>query len=342
MTIPVESLRAAGLGDEVEGVAGAVARYLDDGTGTNVAVVSEPFAGREALLDYAEGLLEEATVTRVRLSEAVTDDPPTVPADGALLVDDCHYLYRRCVDGFDVLDRFLEEVAASNTLVVTSWNRYSWSYLAAAREVADSFPTVVEIPRLDDRQLRQVIDTRYDGAMPTFVQTDDAGRIKTVELERRPVRLVGNLTVPVPLPTVNAEYLATWFEEEGKTERVVFEKLQRLSHGNPGIATALWEASVREADEEGPERIAPAYLDEPVADFALRDADRATVLWSIVANETVSRPTLDATTYDVSVDKELQLLAQRGVVEFDDEAVRVTPGGLHPAVDALERRRFLW
>lgn len=337
-TIPVDQLRAAGLGDEVEAVAGAVAQYLDDGTTTNVAVVSEPFAGREALLDYAEELLESST--RVRLTEAVTDDPPAVPDEGALLVDGCHYLYRRCIDGFDPLERFLERIAASDVLVITAWNRYSWSYLSGAREVGDSFPTVVELPRLDDRQLHRVIDERFGPDLPRFVQTDDAGRIKTVELERRSVRVVGNARVAVPLPTLNVEYLATWFEDEGKVERVVFEKLRRLSHGNPGIATSLWERGIREVDGEA--TLAPAYLEDPVAEFAIRDDDRAAVLWAIVANESVLRATLNAVTYDVSVDKELQLLAQRGVVEVDSDTVRITPCGLHPAVDALERRRFLW
>jgi len=337
-TIPVDQLRAAGLGDDVEAVAGAVARYLDDGTTTNVAVVSEPFAGREALLDYAEGLLDDAT--RIRLSEAVTDDPPAVPEAGALLVDDCHYLYRRCIDGFDPLERFLERIAASDTFVVTAWNRYSWSYLAGAREVGDSFPVVVELPRLDHDQLRRVIRERFGPALPAFVETDAAGRIKTVAVDRRQVRLVGDLRVDVPVPALNGEYLATLLADEGRVERVVFEKLQRLSHGNPGIATSLWRAAVRERD--GRATIAPADLDDPVAEFAIRDDDRAAVLWAVVANETVSRETLNAVTYDISVDKELQLLAQRGVVTVDGDAVAITPGGLHPAVDALERRRFLW
>ena len=58
-TVPIEELRSAGVGDEVETVATAVAEYLDGGTGANVAVVSEPYAGRDALLEYAESLLED-------------------------------------------------------------------------------------------------------------------------------------------------------------------------------------------------------------------------------------------------------------------------------------------
>ncbi len=342
MTIPVESLRAAGLGDEVEKIAGAVARFLDDGTGTNVAVVSEPFAGREALLDYADRLLEDAPSTRVRLSEAVTGDPPTVPEEGALIVDDCHYLYRRCIDGFGVVDQFLEAIAASDALVVTSWNRYSWSYLAAVRDVADSFTSVVEIPRLTAEQLQAVIGTHFDADPPRFVSTDEGGRIKTVQWGRRPVRLVGPVKVALPVPSLNTEYLASWLAaDEDETERIVFEKLRRLSHGNPGIATSLWERSLRDGPE-GRATIAPAYVEDPVTAFDLRDDDRAALLWSLVANECVTRPTLAESTYGVSVDKELQLLAQRGVVDIDGETVTVTPAGLHPAVAALERRRFLW
>ncbi|PSP40212.1 hypothetical protein BRC63_06170 [Halobacteriales archaeon QH_10_70_21] len=58
-TVPIEELRSAGVGDEVETVATAVAEYLDGGAGANVAVVSEPYAGRDALLGYAESLLED-------------------------------------------------------------------------------------------------------------------------------------------------------------------------------------------------------------------------------------------------------------------------------------------
>jgi len=341
VTIPVEGLRAAGLGDEVEKVARGVAGFLDDGTGTNVAVVSEPFAGRESLLDYAEGLLEEST--RVRLDDVVRGHPPTVPDEGALIVDDCHYLYRRCIDGYDVIERFLERVAASDALVLTSWNRYSWSYLANVLDVADSFPSVVEIPRLDSEQLRAVVRTHFDLDRPEFVTTDDGGRIKTVEWRRRPARVFGPLTVDVPVPTLNLEYLASWLADEDETELVVFEKLRRLSHGNPGIATSLWERSVEDgADDDGPPTVAPAYLDEPVGRFELQDDDRAMLLWTVVANEAVDRSTLADVTYDVSVDKELQLLAQRDVVTVDDERVRISPVGLHPAVAALDRRRFLW
>ncbi|MFC4408713.1 hypothetical protein [Haloarchaeobius iranensis] len=53
MSISVDDPSTAGLGHLFEDPATAVEAHLDD-HGTNVAVVAEPFAGREVLLDDAE------------------------------------------------------------------------------------------------------------------------------------------------------------------------------------------------------------------------------------------------------------------------------------------------
>ena len=115
-SVPVEDLRAAGFGDEVEKVATAVAGYLDDGVGGNVAVVSDPYAGRDSLLAYAESLLD-GDALRVDLDPSAADgtgpelpDPLGASANegasdeadaGALVVADCHYLFERVLDAFD-------------------------------------------------------------------------------------------------------------------------------------------------------------------------------------------------------------------------------------------------
>jgi|GEM_PF-147820 len=351
-SVPVEDLRAAGFGDEVEKVATAVAGYLDDGVGGNVAVVSDPYAGRDSLLAYAESLLD-GEVVRVDLDPAAADgtgpalpDPAPDPEEstesddgaGALIVANCHYLFERRIDGFAALDAFLDRIALSETLVVTSWNRYAWSYLDGVRDVGDTFPTTVEIPRLDAEEIATVVEAHFGPDLPDVVDTGSAGRVKTVVFDSREVGLLRGRSVAVPYPKPNPAWTASWSvtgEDEG-IEAVTFEKLRRVSVGNPGVAIAVWEESVTDGE------IAPGYIEAFETALALDD-DAASLLWTLVAQESVGIDRLSALFARRPVEATVQKLVERGFVTVDDDdRVTVPPRALHPAVVALERRGMLW
>lgn len=365
-TVPIEELRSAGFGDEVETVATAVAEYLDGGTGANVAVVSEPYAGRDALLEYAESLLEdEAEFTRTALDPSAADgDGPPFPdpvdgdaasrpaegtpaeagpdaADGgragALVVSDCHHLFDRHIDGFEALDAFRQRLALSDPLVVTSWNRHAWSYLDAVRDVGDSFPVTVEIPPLDADELRTVIEAHYGPGLPDVVDTGQAGRIEEVVFDRYALPLPGGRSVGIPYPKPNTAWLAARSASgtEESVEAVVFEKLRRVSRGNPGVAKAAWEEAVTDG------KIAPAYIEAPPSGLSLDD-DAAFLLWTVVVMESTSIDRLDDLFEDRPVEATLQDLVEQGLVTVTDRTVAVAPESLPVAVDALERGRLVW
>ena len=392
VTVPIEDLRAAGYGEEVENVATAVAGYLDDGVGQNVAIVSDPYAGRDALLEYAESLLD-GEVVRVDLDPSAADgtgpslpdgshadprtdaehtDPQTeggnpdsqtdgAHADtvqsvghtggdsdtagassageggGALLVADAHSLFERRIDGFDALDAFLERIALSDALVVTAWNRYAWSYLDAVRDVGDTFQTHVEIPPHDADEIQTVVETHFGPDRPEVVDTGSAGRVKTVVFDSHPVKLPRGRSLSIPYPKPNPAWLASWSVsgETESVEAVVFEKLRRVSSGNPGVALAVWRDSI----EDG--QIAPGHIDAFEADRTFDD-DTALILWTVVAVESIPVHRLADTFEDRPVERVLQDLSERGFVAVEDGTVRVVPQALHAAIAGLERRGLLW
>lgn len=362
-TVPIEDLRAAGFGDEVERVGTAVAEYLDRGTGTNVAVVAEPYAGRDALLEYAASLVDDEA-TRVRLAPSAADgEPPTLPdatatadgtqADGGaeaagggetdpdrpgvLVVADCHHLFDRHIDGFATLDAFLDRLALSDPLVVTSWNRHAWRYLDAVRDVGDSFPVTVEVPPLSADQLRTVIESRFGPDLPAVVDTGRAGRIEEVVIERYEADLPGGRTVAVPYPSPNTAWLAARSVggAEESLEAVVYEKLRRISGGNPGVAAAVWERSVRDGE------IAPAYIEAPATGDEFDD-DAAFLLWTLVATESADVDRLDALFQDRPVEAVLQRLVQQDLVTVTDRTATIDAASLPAAVTVLERRGLAW
>ena len=347
VTIPIEQLRAAGLGPQVERLSTAVAEYLDadktlDRVDSNVAVVSDPFGGRAALLEYAAELLGDRARRHSISGIADADELPAIQGERALILEGCHYLYRRDIDGFDRLEEFLERLAMTNTLVITGWNRYSWQYLRAVERIDEAFPLTITLPPLDAEQIESVVRAHDDGPYPDYVDTGEAGRIKTLDLVRHDVSLPGDRALSVPLVRPNVSWLVSWsiWDDDESIEAVVFEKLRRLSHGTPGIATSLWDRCVRDGADG--RTIAPAYIDDPVEECDRISDDAAFLLWLVVALEGVERAQLADMLDEDAIGTEIQTLANKGIVRVGDSEVRLRPLGLHPAVEELERRGLVW
>lgn len=336
MSISVEDLEAAGLGRLFDALEAAIQAHVE-GRGTNVAVVAEPFAGREVLLDYVEAEFGLA-VRRERL-EGLVDELPTFEGHEVVLVDDCQYLYTREVGGFEVLDAFLDRAAVSDALFLTSWNRYAWEYLTAVRDVDEVFPEVVEVPPLDAAGVADLLLSNYAATMPEFVETGEGGRVKTLGFGRREVGLGGERSVSLPTPELNVEYLTSRTlsrdDDVQDTQAVVFDKIARLSNGNPGVATTVWERSLRDGE------IAPAYVDALDIDLDVDD-DEAFVLEVLLAKDRLSLSALSSVLDQLPVDRLVQSLAEQGLVLVEDDVVSVEPEALNAVDSYLKGRRLVW
>lgn len=336
MSVPVEDFRAAGLDEQFAAVERAVEAHRE-GSLSNVAVVAEPFAGRGALLDYGEELLEEETVVRRGFEAPMTDALPEFQDADAYVLDDCHYLFQRTIGGFEAVEAFVDRMARSDALFLTAWNRYAFSYLEAVREIERVFPRVVQVPDFDADQLADVIGSVFGPDLPEYVERGSEGHIKSVEWTRYPIDLPGGRSVGLPVLKPNPEYVKAWAsrETEKSTEAVVLEKIRRASGGNLGVAADLWARSVTDGE------IATGDVRAPDPTFEM-DEGGALLLWMVVSMERVPRATLEETLTDVPVDSVVQHLVERGVVDLDGEAVVLTPQGFRPAVAELRRRRLLW
>lgn len=122
-------------------------------------------------------------------------------------------------------------------------------------------------------------------------------------------------------------------EPAGPAE-LVFQRLARLSGGNPGVATALWDACV------GGDTVTPADLELPVERHPLGDG-AAAVLGVAVAKGSVTREELRAVVPDISLDRALRALDEAGFVR-DADVVSLRPEGVPSALALLDRKRWLW
>jgi hypothetical protein len=318
---PIESERGADRFDDA----------LADPDGS-VAVVADPFFDREAVLDHARTALDAA---RVRLEPDATQASLPDLSDRPVVVDDCHHLYARRVGGFDRLDRFLDRLASASCRIVTSWNRYSWNYLDAVCDVGDAFRHVVALPALSAEAVAATV-REHVGALPAFEEPpgDEASAITSTTVG---VPIPRRDPVPIRVPVVDVDYVTAWLgtRDRPEPEELAFQRLARLSNGNPGVAAAVWDACVGDA-----ETVTATDLELPVERSDLRDG-AAHVLGVAVAKGTVTREELRAVVPDASLDRALRTLADCGFVATGDR-VRLRPEGLPNALALLDRRRWLW
>lgn len=119
-------------------------------------------------------------------------------------------------------------------------------------------------------------------------------------------------------------------------EAVLYQRIAKLSEGGPGVATVLWDRSIRD------DRIAPSYvreLNKPL-DLTL---DEAFVLEVILTNETLSYDALVQTCDDIAVDRALQTLIGQGVITIDEtDQIGLEPTRLYSTVEHLKRRQLVW
>lgn len=308
---------------------------LDDAlshAGATVAVVAPPFAGRESALDRAAERLDAST--RVRFDPETPVDDADV--DGPSILDDCHHCYAHRIGGFDPLDRLLDRLASSSGPTVTSWNRHSWNYLDAVRDLAADFGHVFTIPSVSADDVADVVAATTDN-WPAFELPPD-GRSFVTSVEYAPSLPRSNRSVSVRIPTVDVDYVAVRLQRRTPAaEDLVFQRLARLANGNPGVATAVWEACV-----DGREAITPDDVELPVDQRLVVGDDAARVLGVVVPKERVARAELSAVVPDVPLDRTLRTLADHGFVDVAGDVVRLRPGALPSALDSLERRRWLW
>ncbi|MEF8786072.1 MAG: hypothetical protein V5A45_09085 [Haloarculaceae archaeon] len=302
--------------------------FFEGPTEGPLAVVGDPFAGREVVLDHA---VERLDATRVRLEPGDGVAPVRdAIGEGPVVVDDCQHLYRRVIDGFEPLEEFLGLLATTEDPLVAGWNRYAWSYLELVRELDQSFGRRADVGAVAAEQLAELLLSRYD-TVPEFAANEtEHDRLFTVE--RYGVDLRGSrFSVPIPTPNLSVIH---WRRADPTPEPrdVVFERLAAAADGNLGVASALWE--VNRGDT-----IRPSELTTPTIDLTL-DRTESFCLRILLAKERVQRAELVAIA-DGDLDRILGRLRRAGIVTQSEGVVSLDPTRVPAVISNTDRSRIL-
>ncbi len=321
MEIDIESFRESGAAETCS----ALTKSLE--TDGGIAVTGAPFAGRNLLLDHIDQTHD--VVGRMSLSPGAGFDDIQLPESGTVLVEDAHHLYNREIGGFEPLERFIEQAAATDAHVIASWNRFAWDYLVQTHDLQRTFPTAIDAPSFSADQLAALIDRLDDR---TIVFRDDRELNDQALVVDTHEAAIGGRTVTVPFPTINGEAIRSWRKSDDPIEEAIFDRIASRSDGNIGVAVALWDHSVDDGTISFGNLLSPP-------DTVLGD-DEAVLLNRLIAKERMDRGALKREIDPL--EPALETLERQTILRTAGDVVGLEPMAVPAVVDALKRRRLLW
>lgn len=316
-----------GFTDEAEQLDAALAAF-ESNRGAHVAVLSEPWSGRERLLDYAEAKVE-VTTRRVQIpptsEERLTFD---WSAADVFLISDCQHLYRQQIGGFEILDDFLRAVAGFDGMVISSRNVFAWRYLQAVKQLNRVFTTQIKVAKLEREEIAALLTSESDGELPKYVASEGSKQDSLVERIDYSFEPWGNREIVVPLPRFNREAIRRQVAASGGSdpEQQAFDKITRLANGNPGVARRIWEESIDDGIVE------VDSIREPTAKFEF-DYDTEFLLQEILTKERITVGELAEVVEHPDTKRALGSLARDNVLTVADDTVELAPKVVSPVIE---------
>jgi len=327
---------------ELAEITGAIERY---GTGAppHIAIVAEPMAGRTTIVAEIRrqyGNRVNYLPLEFVIKKSGMLDFSSLEGD-IILIDNCQFLATRKIGGFDVLDTFLRTQITSKKLFITTWNIYSWQYLCSVMNLNAYFPTIVTLNKMDTPVLKQVIMAR-----------DKPGTIRILDegtAERSMFFSIIHSTVQVPftsreisVPWVKPNFTLMLHKLPRKKrvqislEDIIFEKINRIAYGNPGVALLLWENSIKD------NAISLSAIAEYPYSISL-DTNESFILSVILSMESLHEKDLFAIAgSEMDIEQVIYRLVQQRLVRDSEGYYSIEPFALGPVTDYLRKTRRLW
>ncbi|WP_321505024.1 hypothetical protein [uncultured Methanoregula sp.] len=331
-----------GYDQELKEITGAIERS-GSGSPSHLAIVAEPMGGRSTIVaeimriygNRVHYLSLEFVIMQSTLPDfsALTSD--------IILIDNCQFLATRVIGGFDVLDTFLRMQIMSKKLFITTWNIYSWQYLSAVMNLDAYFPTIVSLNKIDTPVLKQVIMSRYKPGDIRFVDEGIAERSMFFSVIHRTIRLPLTKTdISIPWIKLNFTVMLRRLPRKKRVqvsiEDVIFEKINRIAEGNPGVAILLWDRGLNN------NAISLSAITETPFSISL-DTDESFILSLILSMESLHAKDLSAIARsEMDIERVLYRLVQQGLVWNRAGYYNIEAFALGPVTDYLKKTRRLW
>ena len=280
------------------------------------AALTDKIGSPDTLIGYLADLFDLDTVpqTRDELVAEIKRQPSTV-----VMIDDCHNLFFRKIEGFEALALFLDIVNLTDHLHfwLLTFNKYGWKYLQRVQERKHFFGSTIAMPAWSADELQLLIDRRNEMVSYNISFTD---LVVTREDERQD------------------------YYEVVKTANGYFRLLQEFCEGNPRVAIDFW---ARNLSMDGDATLQVSLFRKPSLDDVSDLTDNHLFALTAIVQHGSLGP---AEVADI-------INAEQGFCEmalnyFEEVDIatrskgtgrfRLTPFYFRPVVDRLAKSNFLW
>ncbi len=309
-----------------------------EGHRSNLAVISDPFYGESELMDRVESMTGEEGI-RIDARSLIRDVEAFEDASGRIvIVEEVHRLYRRKIGGFEMMNHFLKVLACSDRLFITTWNTYSWKYLDEVLGLGRHFPQQIRLSKMGAGQIREMLLSGYEEGELTFVEEEpaDAEELKILNRSSYKKTLMGHsLEIPYPVVKMRSIRSRLTKSEKKSPEDIFFDRLARISDGNPGVAEYLWNEVL-----DYPE-VRNALKDPPSIDL---DRDESFALDIVLSMGSIEMGELSQVLepLDLSAGRIAGLLEEMGLVFLEGDVIAIRSEALKSVVEHLRRLRLVW
>jgi hypothetical protein len=218
---------------------------------------------------------------------------------------------------------------------------YAWQYLSAVMNLDVYFPTIVTLNKMDTPVLKQVILSRYKPGEIRFIDDGAAERSMFYSLIHKKIRLP-LMANEISLPWIKLNFTVMLRRLPRKNriqisiEDVIFEKINRIARGNPGVAILLWESSLKE------NTISLAEINETPYAIDL-DTNETFVLTIILSMKSLHEKDLNAIAgSEMDIQRVLYRLVLQGLAQNDAGYYSIPPFALGPVIEYLKKTRRVW
>ncbi|HKM41274.1 MAG TPA: hypothetical protein VJY43_01765 [Methanocorpusculum sp.] len=331
-----------GLEKELEKITQTIERY-GEGAPAHIAIVAEPMGGRTTIANEIRRLYGERVhyhPLKFVMSPSSLPDFSTCPED-IILIDNCRLLATRRIGGFDVLDAFLRAQISSKKLFITTWNTFSWQYLSAIMNIEAYFPTIVILTKMDTPVLKQMILSRYKPGEIQYLNDGVPERSFFFSRVHKQIRLpLKDAEISIPWIKLNFTLMFHRLPRKKRIQRsiedLIFEKIHRISRGNPGVAIHLWESSLKD------NTISLNAITETPYSINL-DTSESFILTIILSMKSLQEVDLISIFgSEVDIRRVLYRLVQEGLLRNDDGYYSVPAFALGPVAEYLKKTLRLW
>lgn len=306
----------------------------------HIAIISEYLAGKEDLASKIECVHSGRTV-RIRLESFVDDISilSNLPEKDIYVVENCHFLAQRKINGFHILSQFIDLVSQNNKIWVTTWNIHSWRYLSAVQGINSLFSVQIPLSQKNYEILRDFILSQHTSSVFYVIDTP---------VPRRLIIVRKNLKYEIPflhdtysMMMYSIRFRLIWAIFRGKSHEVepdelIFQRLAQISNGNPGIALQIWEKSL-DAWEIRMSAMSPPSL------AGILNSDTAYVLSLLLSLETVSIQDLNSVIpEEIHLSMILSHLEGKKIIYIKNNRVSIELLAYAGITNELKKNRMVW